>query len=106
MVRKQEEAAENAFKSPRFFPSAGKERREKVPKRARGENKGQIRARGKKDKERNSENSYKEDHQCDPEGTCVSKPLLPKLGGAWSQDRAAEFSHCHSSAPAAGGQPS
>lgn len=81
------------------------ERREKVPKRARGENRGQIRARDKKDKDRNSGNSYKEDHQCDPEGTCVSKPLLPKLGGAWSQDRAADFPHRHASAPAAGGQP-
>lgn len=48
MMRKQEEAAEDGFKSPRFFPSAGKERREKVPKRARGENEGQVRARGKK----------------------------------------------------------
>lgn len=36
----------------------------------------------------------------------MSKPLLPKLGGAWTQNRAAGFSHCHASAPAAGGQPS
>lgn len=85
MIRKQEEGAENGFKLLRFFPSAGKTgfgRKEKVPKRARGGNKGQRRARGSKDKDRNSRNSYKKDHQCkqcDPEGTCVSKPLLPHL---------------------------
>lgn len=49
VMRKQEEGAENGFKSPRFVPSAGKtgvERKEKVPKRARGENEGQIRVKG------------------------------------------------------------
>lgn len=86
MMREQEEAARNGFKSPRFFSSAGKigfERKKKVPRRVRGENERQIRVRGKKDKGRNSWNSCKKDHQCeqcDPEGTYVSKLLLLKLG--------------------------
>lgn len=106
MMRKQEEGAENGFKSPRFSPSAGKTAWEE---RARGENEGQRRVRGKKDKDRNSGNSCKKDHQgeqCDLEGTYVSKPLPSKSGCAWSQERAEDFSHCYASAPAAGGQPS
>lgn len=53
MMREQEEAARNGFKSPRFFSSAGKigfERKKKVPRRVRGENERQIRVRGKRTK--------------------------------------------------------